>query len=138
MHIVFTLNLSLQQTEVNADLQKYIISMCDCTDIAIISTSFECRGSSQASYNIVIVGGDASLAATTFNHSLKNGEHLTTEMGIQFSAHNPSMINNTTTSTPTSNSKNDDDTTIMHLNIIIMLTVILLILGLITGFATGW
>ena len=114
--------------------------MCNCTDIAIISTFFECRGSSQASYNIVIVGGDALLAAATFNHSLNNEEHLTTGMGIQLSAHSPIMINNslTTTSTPTATSKNNDDTTIMHLNILIILTVILLILGLITGFATGW
>ena len=57
-------------------------------------------------------------------------------MGIKFSAHEPSMVNNTPTSVP--NSKNDDEAMIMHLNILIILTVILLILGLITGFATGW
>ena len=128
--------IPLQQTEVKTDLQKYIIRKCDCTNIAVISTFFECRNSSQASYTLVIAGEDALAAAAAFNRSLNNEEYLTTEMGIKFSAHEPSMVNSTPTSVP--NSKNDDEAMIMHLNILIMLTVILLILGLITGFATGW
>lgn len=127
---------TLQQTEVNTELQKYIMSKCNCTNIAVISTLLECRSSSQASYSVVIVGEDALLAAVAFNYSLNNEEYLTTEMGIKFSAQEPSIVNSTTTSVP--NSKTDDDITIMHLNILLILTVILLILGLITGFATGW
>ena len=137
--IIITLLLSLQQTHVNVDLQKHITSMCNCTDIAVINTFFECRGSSQASYSIVITGEDALLAAAVLNHSLNREEHFTTETGIQFSAYNSTKLSNTITSTPTINSEQHDDSiTPIHLTILTILTLVLLILGMITGFATGW
>ena len=77
------------------------------------------------------------MAATAFNHSLNNEGHFTTEMGIKFSAYEPDMVNNTTT-TSVLNSNDDNDTMMLHLNVLIVLAVILLILGLITGFVMGW
>ena len=91
---------------------------------------------------IVITGGDALLAAAAaLNHSLNREEPFTIETGIQFSAYNSTILSNKTTPTPTTqlNSEQDDDgVTTMHLNILIVLTLVLLILGMITGFAMGW
>ena len=117
-------------------MQSYITSRCNCTDIAIISISFECRNSQQATYSVVIIGEDALTAAAAFNHILNNEEYITTEMGFKFSAYEPAMVNSTTTSVPSSD--DDDDTIILHLNILIILVVILIILGLITAFTVGW
>ena len=115
---------------------SHITRKCNCTDIAIISTAFECRSSSQAVYSFIILGEDALAAATAFNNSLNNEEYFTTEIGIKFSVYEPDMVNSTTTSVP--NSNDDIDTMMVHLNVLIVSTVIILILGLITAFTVGW
>ena len=117
-------------------MQRHIASRCNCTNIAIISTSFECTSSSQAVYSFVILGEGALAAAVALNHSLNNEGPFTTEIGIKFTLYEPDIVNSTTTSVP--NSNDDIDTMMVHLNVLIVLTVILLILGLITAFTVGW
>lgn len=105
--------------KVDADLQAYLMNLCNCTNFMIHGVSFVCINDSRASYSFLITGKEASEAATIFNYTISAQEYLLTGDGISFSLHN--SVNNVTTSP--SSLENDSDTIDVYLFILVIVLV---------------
>ena len=109
----------------------YLIKVCNCTNIMILSISFECINDSLARYSFFITGEGSSEVTAVFNHSFNSHKHLTTDDGISFSSHS---------SVKTSASQNEDDGVTIQLTVFITLVLavfftvgLVLIIGLSVG-----